>query len=61
MFRALNHEVVRLQRISFGEYVLGDLAPGMCIEVSKVDSSAVALADGSVGLVDNSAKSTNNL
>ncbi len=39
MFRALNHEVVRLQRISFGKYELGDLAAGKCIEISKVDSS----------------------
>lgn len=39
MFRALNHEVIRLQRIRFGEHELGDLAAGKCIEISKMDSS----------------------
>jgi len=34
MFRAVNHEVVRLKRISFGEYKLGDLKPGK-IRVEK--------------------------
>jgi 23S rRNA pseudouridine2605 synthase len=28
MFRAVNHEVVRLKRVTFGEYQLGDLKPG---------------------------------